>query len=130
LKDLIKRKITNDLTLNAIVTAEFLKVKSVYWALINHKVKHDFADVMNETRLNCNSLSAKIIADLSVVVTLEQVMRITPRKDNFISNLVKQMLDNLLAKVEFYRCQSCSQTMTLEQIEKTSCSGESTHQFT
>jgi len=127
LKDLIKRKITNDLTLNAIVTAEFLKVKSVYWALINHKVKHDFADVMNETRLNCNSLSAKIIADLSVVVTLEQVMRITPRKDNFISNLVKQMLDNLLAKVEFYRCQSCSQTMTLEQIEKTSCSGESTH---
>jgi hypothetical protein len=130
LKDLIKRKITNDLTLNAIVTAEFLKVKSVYWALINHKVKHDFADVMNETRLNCNSLSAKIIADLSVVVTLEQLMRITPRKDNFISNLVKQMLDNLLAKVEFYRCQSCSQTMTLEQIEKTSCSGESTHQFT
>lgn len=130
MKDLIKRKITNDLTLNAIVTAEFLKVKSVYWALINHKVKHDFADVMNETRLNCNSLSAKIIADLSVVVTLEQVMRITPRKDNFISNLVKQMLDNLLAKVEFYRCQSCSQTMTLEQIEKTSCSGESTHQFT
>ena len=127
MKDLIKRKITNDLTLNAIVTAEFLKVKSVYWALINHKVKHDFADVMNETRLNCNSLSAKIIADLSVVVTLEQVMRITPRKDNFISNLVKQMLDNLLAKVEFYRCQSCSQTMTLEQIEKTSCSGESTH---
>ena len=130
MKDLLKRKITNDLTLNAIVTAEFLKVKSVYWALINHKVKHDFADVMNETRLNCNSLSAKIIADLSVVVTLEQVMRITPRKDNFISNLVKQMLDNLLAKVEFYRCQSCSQTMTLEQIEKTSCSGESTHQFT
>ena len=130
MKDLIKRKITNDLTLNAIVTAEFLKVKSVYWALINHKVKHDFADVMNETRLNCNSLSAKIIADLSVVVTLEQVMRITPRKDNFISNLVKQMLDNLLAKVEFYRCQSCSQTMTLEQIEKTSCSGENTHQFT
>jgi hypothetical protein len=127
LKDLLKRKITNDLTLNAIVTAEFLKVKSVYWALINHKVKHDFADVMNETRLNCNSLSAKIIADLSVVVTLEQLMRITPRKDNFISNLVKQMLDNLLAKVEFYRCQSCSQTMTLEQIEKTSCSGESTH---
>ena len=127
MKDLIKRKITNDLTLNAIVTAEFLKVKSVYWALINHKVKHDFADVMNETRLNCNSLSAKIIADLSVVVTLEQVMRITPRKDNFISNLVKQMLDYLLAKVEFYRCQSCSQTMTLEQIEKTSCSGESTH---
>ena len=127
MKDLIKRKITNDLTLNAIVTAEFLKVKSVYWALINHKVKHDFADVMNETRLNCNSLSAKIIADLSVVVTLEQLMRITPRKDNFISNLVKQMLDNLLAKVEFYRCQSCSQTMTLEQIEKTSCSGESTH---
>ena len=127
MKDLIKRKITNDLTLNAIVTAEFLKVKSVYWALINHKVKHDFADVMNETRLNCNSLSAKIIADLSVVVTLEQVMRITPRKDNFISNLVKQMLDNLLAKVEFYRCQSCSQTMTLEQIEKTSCSGERTH---
>ena len=130
MKDLLKRKITNDLTLNAIVTAEFLKVKSVYWALINHKVKHDFADVMNETRLNCNSLSAKIIADLSVVVTLEQLMRITPRKDNFISNLVKQMLDNLLAKVEFYRCQSCSQTMTLEQIEKTSCSGESTHQFT
>lgn len=127
MKDLLKRKITNDLTLNAIVTAEFLKVKSVYWALINHKVKHDFADVMNETRLNCNSLSAKIIADLSVVVTLDQVMRITPRKDNFISNLVKQMLDNLLAKVEFYRCQSCSQTMTLEQIEKTSCSGESTH---
>ena len=127
MKDLLKRKITNDLTLNAIVTAEFLKVKSVYWALINHKVKHDFADVMNETRLNCNSLSAKIIADLSVVVTLEQLMRITPRKDNFISNLVKQMLDNLLAKVEFYRCQSCSQTMTLEQIEKTSCSGESTH---
>lgn len=127
MKDLLKRKITNDLTLNAIVTAEFLKVKSVYWALINHKVKHDFADVMNETRLNCNSLSAKIIADLSVVVTLDQVMRITPRKDNFISNLVKQMLDNLLAKVEFYRCQSCSQTMTLEQIEKTSCSKESTH---
>jgi hypothetical protein len=130
LKDLLKRKITNDLTLNAIVTAEFLKVKSVYWALINHKVKHDFADVMNETRLNCNSLSTQIIADLSLVVTLEQVMRITPRKDNFISNLVKQLLDNLLATVEFYRCHSCSQTMTLEQIKKTSCSGESTHQFT
>ena len=71
LKDLLKRKISNDLTLNAIVTADFLKVKSVYWALINEKVKHDFVDLMNETKLNCSSLSSKIIADLSLVVTVE-----------------------------------------------------------
>ncbi len=74
MKDLLKRKITNELTLNAIVTAEFLKVKSVYLALINDKIKNDFVDIMNETKLNCSSLSAKIIADLSLVVSLEQII--------------------------------------------------------
>lgn len=86
------------------MTADFLKVNSVYWAIIHQKLKHNFADVINDTKLNLNSLSSKIIADMAANITLEQVLRIIPRKDNFISNLIKQMLDNLLAKVEFYRC--------------------------
>ena len=47
LKDLIQRKVTNDIFLNFIVTADFLKVKSVYWAVINQKLKSDFVEIMN-----------------------------------------------------------------------------------
>lgn len=71
LKDLIHRKITNEIFLNFIVTAIFLKVDTVYWAVINQKLKPDFVQIINECKLNLSNLQGSIVKDFATVVQID-----------------------------------------------------------
>ena len=65
-----------------------------------------FVDIINNCKLNLNSLNPKILKEIASQVDFLHVMQLRVRNDGdyFINNLTKLLLESLASKVELFRC--------------------------
>ena len=82
--------------LSLMVTCEFLQLRHITQHVCRRKFTPHFVDIINNCKLNLNSLNPKILKDISNDITFVQMLELKPRneKDFFVNNLIKVMIDN------------------------------------
>ena len=88
------------------VTCEFLQLRHVTQHVSRERFTPNFIDIINNCKLNLNSLNPKILKDIADDVSFVKILQLKPRqeKDYFINNLIKVMIDNLANTAELLKC--------------------------
>lgn len=123
LQKVMDGRVSDTNCLSLMVTCEFLQLHFIVKHIIEFVFAPNFTTIINNCKLNLNSLSINILKETCNYLKIDQILGLTPRaeKDYFINNLLKIRLDSICDSAELFQCTNCKLVLTQEQAEKVEC---------
>ena len=97
-------KLNHENCLNIIVTANFLRLTSVYEVVWEEYFKEHFSEVINKCKLSLSGIDQKIMGDIATRVSLLSLLDLNEREDKFISNIFRIKVDQNLDLSGVFAC--------------------------
>lgn len=90
-----------------IVTADFLKLTDVYELLWATTFDPQFVEVVDNCKLNLNSLCEPVLSDIAKRISLQKLLVLKERLDKFISNVFRKKSETVLTSQDLFKCDFC-----------------------
>ncbi|CDW78097.1 UNKNOWN [Stylonychia lemnae] len=107
--------------LNLVVSSLFLGLDELYLKLWRMYLQDHFVRVIDSCTLNLKNMSHRIVGDIAKNIDIAQIKQLQPRKDKFISQLYKTVVEQMIETNNIQACFQCNQIMTDQNMRKTQC---------
>lgn len=111
---LISERVTPGNCLSVMVTSEFLQLREIAHRVTKQSFIPNFEEIINACKLNLTTLHPKLMQDIAAGITYDRVLLLKPRqdKDQFTNNLLKLMIESVLASLHLFKCTLCGLLLT------------------